>query len=91
MESGGVSYRGVDYHVNDFVYHHNSEGNLLHIGQIVEFLCDLPNETPSVHVRQFGRYNHIVKDKTLPSDNVCDFYLPEMTFVDIMTAPPLHD
>ncbi|EJF66181.1 S-adenosyl-L-methionine-dependent methyltransferase [Dichomitus squalens LYAD-421 SS1] len=68
LESGGVTYRGIDYHVNDFVYHHNSGGNLLHIGQVVEF-SDLSCEEPMVQVRRFGRYDHVVKDKAIPSDN----------------------
>ena len=79
LSDGGFAYKGIDYHVNDFVYHHNySEGsNLLHIGQIIDIL-DQPGEDPHLMVCQYGRYDSVARTYSkdpIPLDNVCVFLL----------------
>lgn len=79
LSKGGFVYKGIDYHVNDFVYHHNysEESSLLHIGQIIEIL-DQPSEDPHLIVCQYGHYDTVARTHSkgpIPLDNVCVFLL----------------
>ncbi|KAI0723866.1 S-adenosyl-L-methionine-dependent methyltransferase [Cerioporus squamosus] len=75
LPTGGYTYHGLDYHVNDFVYVHTcpaSEGTatLLEIAQITKFLDDQCGGV-CLRVRVYGRYDEMVKDlgALLPGDN----------------------
>ncbi|KAI1794705.1 S-adenosyl-L-methionine-dependent methyltransferase [Ganoderma leucocontextum] len=72
LVNGGIAYKGIDYHDNDFVYHHNHSGSILHIGQIIEFIPDQADGPPKLKVCQYGRYDDIAKTRTkgpTPIDN----------------------
>ena len=67
LPEGGFVHEGVDFHVNDFVYIHNSrDGGLLVIGQIVEFCCRKPGQVHEIQVLCYGRYDHVVKKQDNP-------------------------
>ena len=76
---GGVAYKGIDYHVNDFVYHHNHSGSaILHIGQIIQFISDQAGVTSKLEVCQYGRYDDLAKRQSgTPTalDNVCCIFV----------------
>ena len=75
LVGGGIAYKGIDYHVNDFVYHHNHSGSaILHIGQIIQFISDQAGVTSKLEVCQYGRYDDLAKrqsDTPTALDNVC--------------------
>ena len=74
LPGGGFGYQGIDYHVNDFVYVHNSESSLLDIGQISELIynCDETGEVHKLKICQYGHYDSAVKHQqaVVPTDNV---------------------
>ncbi len=96
LVGGGIAYKGIDYHVNDFVYHHNHSGcAVLHIGQITQIISDQAGGISKLEVCQYGRYDDLAKrcaKSPTPLDSVCCFfYVLHFCNTNDTIAPTLQD
>lgn len=84
LPQGGFAHLGVDYHVNDFVYIHNSHSTvgLLDIAQITEFL-GVQGDEVCLRVQSYGRYDDAVQrlggNHLAPRDNVSVYCYSQTT------------
>ena len=74
LPGGGFGYQGIDYHVNDFVYIHNSHASgLLDIAQVMDFITDANGQLHELKVQHYGHYDHVAQQEgssRVPMDNV---------------------
>ncbi|KAH9945791.1 S-adenosyl-L-methionine-dependent methyltransferase [Epithele typhae] len=72
LDTGGFSHDGVDYHVHDFIYYHDShQQGLLQVAHIMQFIPTSSGRLSEVEVCCLGRYDTVLHDTptSSPLDN----------------------